>query len=89
MGNLFGLKNKIFSVDSISTKITFNNKHKLLTGFLALVLVAGMTSPAFAGISEDKPPGAPRGVGIEDVIALVKRTHVNSLSECLQIGEHI
>jgi len=33
---------------SISTKMTLNNSHKLLTGFLALVLVAGMTSPAFA-----------------------------------------
>ena len=27
----------------------FNNSHKLLTGILALVLVAGMTTPAFAG----------------------------------------
>jgi len=54
MGNLFGLKNKIFSVDSISTKITFNNKHKLLTGFLALVLVAGMTSPAYASLIGDE-----------------------------------
>ncbi len=53
MGNLFGLKNKIFSVDSISTKITFNNKHKLLTGFLALVLVAGMASPAYASLIGD------------------------------------
>ena len=53
MGNLFGLKNKIFSVDSISTKTTFNNKHKLLTGFLALVLVAGMASPAYASLIGD------------------------------------
>jgi len=33
---------------SISTKMTLNNSQKLLAGFVALVLVAGMTSPAFA-----------------------------------------
>ena len=38
---------------SISTKMTLNNSHKLLTGFLALVLVAGMTSPAFAALNTD------------------------------------
>jgi hypothetical protein len=46
MRTLLGLK---FSVT------TFNNTNKLLTGFLALILVAGMTSPAFAGI----PPVPP------------------------------
>jgi len=29
--------------------LIFNNTQKLLAGALALVLVAGMTSPAFAG----------------------------------------
>jgi len=31
--------------------MTFNNIQKLLAGTLALVLVAGMTSPAFAGLT--------------------------------------
>lgn len=30
--------------------MTFNNTHKLLAGTIALVLVGGMTSPAFAQI---------------------------------------
>jgi len=38
---------------SISTKITFNNKHKLLTGLLALIFVAGMASPAYASLIGD------------------------------------
>jgi len=37
-------------VDSL---LIFNNTQKLLAGFLALVLVAGMTTPAFAGIVGD------------------------------------
>ena len=37
--------------------MTFNNKHKLLAGSLAFALVAGMTSPAFAGASPDMMEG--------------------------------
>jgi hypothetical protein len=40
---------------SISTKMSLNNSQKLLTGFLALVMVAGMTSPAFAQEARDAP----------------------------------
>ncbi len=40
---------------SISTKMTLNNSQKLLAGFLALVLVAGMTSPAYAGVPPPPP----------------------------------
>ncbi|HUU47372.1 MAG TPA: hypothetical protein VMW55_01170 [Nitrosopumilaceae archaeon] len=31
----------------------FNNSQKLLAGTLALIMVAGMTSPAFAGAPSD------------------------------------
>ena len=36
--------------------MTFNNTQKLLAGTLALVLVAGMTSPAFAGVTAPMGP---------------------------------
>jgi len=46
-------KNFLNKTESILTKMTLNNSQKLLTGFLALVLVAGMTSPAFAQTVND------------------------------------
>ncbi|MDH3276694.1 MAG: hypothetical protein OEL77_01435 [Nitrosopumilus sp.] len=36
--------------------MTLNNTQKLLAGALTLVLVAGMTTPAFAGLSPLEPP---------------------------------
>jgi len=45
MSKLYFSKNE---TESFSTKKTLNNTHKLLIGTLALVLVAGMASPAFA-----------------------------------------
>ena len=36
-----------------------NNSQKLIAGVLALALVAGMTSPAFAGSGDQNPPPAP------------------------------
>ena len=40
--------NNLKDKDSFSTKKTLNNSQKLLAGTLALILVAGMASPAFA-----------------------------------------
>jgi len=37
----------------VDNPLTFNNTQKLLAGVLALVLVAGMTSPAFAGLEQN------------------------------------
>jgi hypothetical protein len=50
MGKLNFLKNK---TRSISTKMALNNSQKLLAVALALVLVAGMTSPAYASLIGD------------------------------------
>jgi hypothetical protein len=43
------LKNE---TESISTKMTLKNSQKLLMGFLALILVAGMSTPAFAAVGD-------------------------------------
>jgi len=52
MRNINFLKNE---TESISTKMTLKNSQKLLVGLLALVMVAGMTSPAFAQTAENTP----------------------------------
>ncbi len=44
--------------ESISTKVSFSNSHKLLIGALALIFVAGMASPAFALTIDDFDTGS-------------------------------
>ena len=41
---------------SLNNSMTFNKTHKLLTGILALVLTAGMTSSAYAGVPAPMGP---------------------------------
>ncbi len=57
---------------------SFKNSHKLLTGFLALVLVAGMTSPAFAQQVEPQRTTVSEEASIrsEEIMAMLEEANI-------------
>jgi hypothetical protein len=53
LGNLDFISKNVLTQKSIQSLVILNNSQKLIAGVLTLVLVAGMTSPAFAGLDQN------------------------------------
>jgi len=69
-----------------------NQSQKLLTGILALVLVAGMTTPAFAGNVSDFEGECPDdcdALALELLIEQSPECEQNSTSECAEALEFL
>ncbi len=70
-----------------------NQSQKLLTGILALVLVAGMTTPAFAGgfefDFEEECPDDCEALALETLIEQLPECEQNSTSECAEALEFL